>query len=62
MAEKGRPGASFLLRMTPEERERLRRAIPKGSLNAVAMQLLLDHVRDLEAQGLLPLEEGHTAA
>ncbi len=61
MSEKGRPGASFLLRMTPEERERIRRVVPHG-LNAVAVQLLLDYVRDVEAHGLLPLEEDATTA
>ncbi len=62
MSGKHRPGATFLLRMSYEDRERIRRAVPHGSLNSVAVQLLLDHVRDLEANGLLPLQEDATSA
>ncbi len=62
MAEKRRPGAAILVRLTPEERDRLRRAIPSGSLQAVAAQLLLDYARDIEANGLLPLQEDATSA
>jgi hypothetical protein len=62
MPAKNRPGAAILVRLTPEERDRIRHAIPNGSLNAVTVQLLLDYARDLEASGLLPLEEGATTA
>lgn len=62
MAEKRRPGAAILVRLTPEERARLRRAIPSGSLQAVAVQLLMDYARDVEANGHLPLKEDATTA
>ena len=66
MSGKHKPGATFLLRMSHEDRERIRRAVPHGTLNATAVQLLLDHVRRLEANGLLPLggetEDATTAA
>ncbi len=51
-----------LLRMEPADRERLHAAIPRGQLNAVAVDVLLRYVDDLEASGLLPLGEGPTAA
>jgi hypothetical protein len=35
--------------METAERDRIRAAIPKGSLNAVAIQLLLDYAQALEA-------------
>jgi hypothetical protein len=46
--------AQLNLRLKPAERDRIRRAIPRGSLNAVAIQLLLDYVKVLEAHGPCP--------
>lgn len=46
--------AQILLRLTPAERDRVRAVIPKGSLNAVTIQLLMDYVRQLEAYGFPP--------
>ena len=42
------------LRLRQAERDRIRAFIPRGSLNAVAIQLLLDYVGVLEAQGSCP--------
>lgn len=52
--------AQLLLRMEPAERDRIRAAIPRGSFNAVALQLIMDYVRELEARDSrpqLPLED-----
>jgi hypothetical protein len=52
--------AQLNLRLKPAERERIRRAIPRGSLNAVAIQLLLDYTQMIEAQSVdtrPPLED-----
>jgi hypothetical protein len=35
------------LRLRQAERDRIRRSIPRGSLNAAAVQLLLDYARAL---------------
>jgi hypothetical protein len=61
VAETRRPGAAILVRLSPEQREVIRRAVPAGSLNATIVQLLLDHVRGLESSGgLLPVAEEDT--
>ena len=52
--------AQLNLRMETFERDRIRAAIPRGSLNAVAIQLLLDYAQMIEAnrtQPLLPTED-----
>ena len=52
--------AQVMLRMTPSERARIQRAVPRGSLNAVAIQLLMDYARALE--GGSPLAQEGSAA
>ena len=52
--------AQVMLRMTPSERDRIQRAVPRGSLNAVAIQLLMDYARALE--GGSPLAQEGSAA
>jgi hypothetical protein len=52
--------AQLLLRMEPAERDRIRASIPRGSFNAVAIQLIMDYVQALEANApcpKLPLED-----
>ena len=52
--------AQLNLRMEPAERARIRSAIPPGSLNAIAIQLLLNYAQELETQRSrpkLPLED-----
>lgn len=46
--------AQLNLRMETAERDRIRAAIPRGSLNAVAIQLLLDYALSLEANAPRP--------
>jgi hypothetical protein len=46
--------AQILLRMEPAERARIRAAIPRGSLNAVAIRLLLDYAQMIEANSPRP--------
>lgn len=46
--------AQLNLRMETAERDRIRAAIPKGSLNAVAIQLLLDYARMIEIDATQP--------
>jgi hypothetical protein len=46
--------------MEPAERDRIRAAIPHGSLNPVVIQLIMDYVRLVEANAArpeLPLED-----
>jgi hypothetical protein len=45
-----RASAQILLRLEPAERDRVRAAIPRGSVNAVATQLLMDYVEMIEAR------------
>lgn len=55
--------AQILLRMEPAERARIRAAIPKGSLNAVAIQLLMGYAQMIDANGSRPpLPKEDTAA
>ena len=52
--------AQLNLRMETADRDRIRAAIPHGSLNAIAIQLLLDYARQIEGQHAhpqLPLED-----
>ncbi len=51
-----------ILRMEPEERARLRAVIPRGDLNAVAVDLLLRYAAEVEQHGQLPREGATTAA
>ncbi len=52
-----------LLRMEPEDRERLHAVIPRGQINTVLVDAVMRYVRDVEAHGLLTSEGGrHTAA
>lgn len=46
--------AQLNLRMEPAERARIRAAIPPGSLNAIAIQLLMDYARALEGNDSHP--------
>jgi hypothetical protein len=46
--------AQLNLRLRQAERDRIRAAIPKGSLNAVAIQLLLDYAQMIEANSSHP--------
>ena len=46
--------AQLNLRMETAERNRIRAAIPRGSLNAVAIQLLMDYAQLLEANAPRP--------
>ena len=46
--------AQILLRMESAERDLIRAAIPYGSVNAVAVQLLLDYARAVNANGTRP--------
>ncbi len=58
--ETRRACAQLLLRVEPSERDRIRAAIPRGSFNAVAAQLIMDYVRLIEANAdspQLPLED-----
>lgn len=57
-----RDSAQVILRMEPADRARIQAAIPRGSLNSVARQLLLDYARAVENGGRLPLEEDTTTA
>ena len=48
------------LRLRQGERDRIRKAIPRGSLNSVAIQLLLDYTQMIEARSAntrLPTED-----
>jgi hypothetical protein len=47
--------------MEPAERDRIQAAIPYGSLNAVAIQLLLDYARMIETQNARPSMEDSAA-
>lgn len=52
--------AQLNLRMETAERELIRAAIPYGSINSIAVQLLLDYARALNANGprpRLPMED-----
>jgi hypothetical protein len=52
--------AQLNLRMEPAERDRIRAAIPRGSLNPVVIQLIMDYVRVIEASAprpQLPMED-----
>jgi hypothetical protein len=63
MAEKKNRRASVQLnvRLEPAEAALIKRVIPKGSLRAVAVGLLVEHARQLEAQ-MPTLTEGDPAA
>ena len=52
MAEKKNRRASVQLnvRLEPAEAALIKRVIPKGSLRAVTVSLLVEHARELEAQ------------
>ncbi len=54
-----RDTAQVVLRMEPEERAVIREACPHGTLNAVALRLLLDYARGARR---LPLDEGGPTA
>ncbi len=56
-----RDSAQILLRTTPDVRDRIRRAIPKGQLNGLAIELLLRHAQEVEARSP-QLEDSTTAA
>lgn len=56
-----RDSAQILLRMEPDVRARIRRAIPKGQLNGLAIELLLRHAQEVEARSP-SLEDSTTAA
>ena len=52
--------AQLNLRLRQAERDRIRAAIPRGSLNSVAIQLLLDYTQMIEARSAntrLPTED-----
>ncbi len=63
MAEKKNRRASVQLnvRLEPAEAALIKRVIPKGSLRAVAVSLLVDYARQLEAQ-MPTLDEGDAEA
>ena len=55
--------AQLNLRMETAERARIRAAIPRGSFNAVAIQLIMDYVQMIEANSSRPpLPREDTAA
>jgi hypothetical protein len=49
------------LRLRQAERDRIRAFIPRGSLNAVAIQLLLDYTQMIEANSSRPPLEDSAA-
>ena len=52
--------AQVILRMEPGERERIRAAIPRGSLNSIARRLLMEYAQAVDTNGprpQLPLED-----
>ena len=63
MAEKKNRRASVQInvRLEPSEAALIKRVIPKGSLRAMAVSLLVDYARQLEAQ-MPTLTEEDTAA
>ena len=55
-----RDSAQLNLRMEPAERDRIRAAIPRGSLNPVVIRLIMDYVQTIESQSSrldLPMED-----
>lgn len=64
MAEKKNRRASVQLnvRLEPAEAALIKRVIPKGTLRAVTVSLLLDYARQLEAQTPTLTEGDATAA
>ncbi len=46
--------AQLNLRLEPADRARIRAAIPRGSVNAVTTQLIMDYVRLVEASNTHP--------
>ncbi len=56
-----RDSAQLILRMEPAVRDRIRRAIPRGQLNAFTIDLLLRHAQEVEARQD-PMEDATTAA
>ena len=64
MAEKKNRRASVQLnvRLEPAEAALIKRVIPKGSLRAVTVSLLVEHARELEAQMPTITEGDATAA
>ncbi len=56
-----RDSAQLAFRMTPAERDRIRRAIPKGQLNSLVVGLLLQYADEVEATQH-ELEDATTAA
>ena len=64
MAEKKNRRASVQLnvRLEPAEAALIKRVIPKGSLRAVTVSLLVEHARELEAQMPAITEGDATAA
>jgi len=63
MAENKNRRASVQLnvRLEPAEAALIKRVIPKGSLRAVTVSLLVEHARKLEAQ-MPPITEGDATA
>ena len=49
-----RDSAQLNLRLEPADRARIRAAIPRGSVNAVATQLIMDYVQLVEASNTHP--------
>ena len=56
-----RASVQLLVRLEPAEAELIKRVIPKGSLRAVTVGLLMDYARQLEAQ-MPTLAEGDATA
>jgi hypothetical protein len=56
-----RDSAQLAVRMTPAERDKIRRAIPKGELNSLVVSMLLRIADETEA-GQDCLEDATTAA
>ena len=56
-----RATVQFNIRVEPDEAALIRRVIPKRHLTAVAVRLLIDHARQLEAQ-MPTLPEGDATA
>jgi hypothetical protein len=59
--ENRRASVQLNVRLEPDEAALIRRVIPKGSLRAVTVAVLLDYARNLEAQ-MPQLGEGGDAA
>jgi hypothetical protein len=57
-----RASVQFNIRVEPAEAALIRRVIPKRHVTAVAVRLLVDYARQLEARNLTRTEEDPAAA